>query len=396
MITAQPTDSTVWVLTNPTCPVKRQPCYDPYVRFLLCCTVLLLAACPAPSTSKEGSAPKDAPVPSAARSQPAAATSQPSGDAHNAPPAEDFKVPDLAPLSPLEGPPAGAVGRWTASNAPESCVVRMREVSATTAEGKATVAYQLLVTYEVNARTVEDATAYTVKVRHIRAKGRREDYKTKLDSSRSGDMLRVTGGADTTVLFDVVFPFALLDRTIEIVMAPDGTLRKVTGGDDVREAMMQLHPPKPRRSPYYKGRVDALMSDARLAAYLLPMVGVTATTEPHRSARDDADYAVELLTNGRARPVGAAVLWEQKQAFAPSGTSPSAPPLGDDTSLALVSGQRAVTVEQQPGRACFRQAGSSETRTERWTGVIEEAPVTVERKQERTRLWVRDETSASN
>ena len=375
-------------------------------------TAAALAGCPsAPKdeTAPPDTVPADAPNPSGApsasgaASAPSGAASAPSGaQPSSAPPgahpssapsgahqsATDFEIPDITPLPPLTGPAAKANSQWLAPNTDARCRFRMREVLDETTGGQLSAAHQLVVTYDVFARPHDDhATAYTATVRHVRARGRRLEYNTKLDSGRPGDMVRVEGGADTTILFDVVVPFALLDRPLEVIVAPDGRLLSVKGGDAVRKRMLALHPPLPRKSPHYQGRVDVLLSDARLAAYLLPMAGLVPTGGPAEGQRDDADYTAKVLTNTRRRAVGPAVMWEQKQALGEATTS-SVPPLAGGTKVALESGQRSTTVEQVPGQACFRQAGASETRKLEWTGVVDKEEVTLPQQRTLTRLWV--------
>ena len=302
------------------------------------------------------------------------------------PPPPPFTVPDLEPVAPLTGPSPSPPYAWVAGTEDAACRYRLREVYDESLGDELVAAHQLLVTYDVSAKNEPDGgVAYTVKVGHIRTIARREDYVAKLDSDRSRDLRRVHGGADTMVLFDIVVPFALLERPLSVTIAGDGALRAVEGGDAVRAAMLAMSPPKPRADPAHRQRIDALVSDARLAEYVLPMVGLTPAKAPTSKARDDADYAVRELRNVRTRAQGPAVLWELKSVFAPEKDSPK------DASVVLERGQTQVTVEQQPGRACFRQAGSRHERAERWTGVIEDVEVTRTRTKTRTRLWIRSE-----
>jgi len=131
----------------------------------------------------------------------------------------------------------------------------MREVRDELTNGQVAAAHQMLVTYDVIAKPGDTTTTYTATVRHIRAQGRREDYKAKLDSDRVADLRRVHGGADTLVLFDIVVPFALLERPIEVDVKPDGTVAAVRGGDAVRDAMREMLPASPRKSPHHQARI---------------------------------------------------------------------------------------------------------------------------------------------
>ena len=351
--------------------------------------VLLAAAallgCPSsePQTSES--------VPAAAASAPAPPASQPAS--HPQTKKDDFPIPVVNPLPPLQGAPAEDDGRWSPRAEPQTCRYRMREVLNETLDGSPLAGYQFVVTYDVTARKVAKGTAYSINVRHIRGRGRRQDYNTKLDSDRAGDLTRVRGGADTTVIFGVVVPFAWLDQTVEVVLAADGALVEVRGADALRKALLDLHPPAPRKSPFYQGRVDTLLDDARIAAFVLPMAGLQVRSEATTERRDDADYAVRLIKNARRRVVGASVLWEEKQAFAPDEEASSVAAKGQGAKIELLRGSRSVSVEEQPDSACFRQAGLKETRNERWTGVLDEDEVTLPLDRVRTRTWVQAELS---
>ncbi len=305
-----------------------------------------------------------------------------------------FDVPQLAPLDPLSGPEVEGVPQWEVTR-PETCIYRLWETYTEIIGDDLVTGHVLLVTYEATVRmSVDTNVAYTVQVQHVRGVGRRDTYSVKLDSDRPADLRRVTGGADTTLLFDMVMPFALLGHPVTVVVDNDGGLVSVDGGEAVRAEMLALHPPRPRRSPHHQGRVDTLLSDDRLATYLVPLAGVTPLSEPVSRVRDEADYAVQVLTNARAGPAGARYIWEEKQAFGPVDAPSKVPRKAGAATIALAEGRASRTVEQEPGRACFRQAGSSDVRTQRWTGVIDEDEVTLDRKESRIRLWVRSERSS--
>lgn len=349
-----------------------------------------LLGCPSPApTSGAGANPVESSV--AASDAPTAdgpgAASQPASQPWVN--ASTTFVRQLDFLPPLEGPSPAPPFRWSPPPAAERCIYRLREVLNESIDGRLVAGHQLLMTYELSARAAEAGTVYTVTVKHVRAEGRRETYTAKLDSDRPGDRRRIEGGADTTVLFDMVVPFSLLDRPLTMTVGPEGEIIGVTGGEDVRAAMLAVHPPAPRASAHHRGRVATLLADERLAGYLLPLAGLTPTSAPQRAVRDEADYRAHVLRNARVRAAAGVVLWEQKEALGPHDDPSSVPPNPTGPRIALVDGKADITVEQEPGRACFRQAGLHRLTRHRWTGMVDETEVTLDRERQQTRVWVR-------
>lgn len=334
---------------------------------LLGVVALTLIGCPKPETKEE---PPPAPK------------------KEEAPPAADEPLrADADPTEvKIEAPTPGA-----------TCTYELKEVMTETLGDQIVAGHDVTITYQLEAVKSDAPIAFDAKVTRIQANAKRESYTAKLDSARGADLTRIRGGADTLVMYEMVTPFALLERTVRLELDERMHLRAVDGGDAVREALLELHPPKPRKSAHYKGRASLSLSDEAIAGYLYPAATIIPKEGPLLSGRQEKK---EGVTFDLVEYVGAGVeafrvvarpdrwLVEHKAAFGPSEAESAVPKLaGAVAKTALLQGDLSMTVELQPADPCFRRAGSSFNDRATWHGMVKEVEVDTERKRTITRVW---------
>lgn len=337
---------------------------------LLGVVALTVVGCPKPETQEEGQKPpkgETAPKKEAPEKEPLRAD------------ADQTEVK-------LKAPTPGAV-----------CTYELKEVMTETLGDQIVAGHEVTITYQLEAVKSEAPIAFDAKVTRIVADAKRESYSAKLDSRRGGDMVRIRGGADTLVMYEMVTPFAMLDRTVRLNLDRRGHLRSVEGGDAVRTAFLEIHPPKPRKSSHYQGRAALALSDEAIADYLYPAATIVPKEGPLISGRQEKN---EGVTFDLVEYVGAGIeafrvvarpdrwLMEHKAGFGPSDAQSAVPKLPNAAAeTALLQGDTSVTVEFEPTNPCFRQAGSAFNDRATWHGMIKEVEANTERKRTITRIW---------
>jgi hypothetical protein len=277
------------------------------------------------------------------------------------------------------------------------CIHDVRELLTEGLGAQPFAGHEVRVSYERRAKPV-DAMAFVVEVKRVQSSARREGYSAKLDSSLAGDLQRVRGGADTIVMYEMVLPFAFLGKRVSIAVDERGRLQAVEGGAEIRQAMLDMHPPKPRKDPHYQKKVELTLSDEAIAELLMPGSVAIPKEGPLASGRQDTtegatfdlvEYAGRGQEGFRISLRPERWLIEQKRAFIPvAEVSSRVPPLPNPiATVELMKGDRSLTVEYEPKNPCFRRAGSAYNDLAVWSGMIDDVKTTTERKRSITRIW---------
>ncbi len=312
------------------------------------------------------------------------------------------KPPDPPPEAPPPVPVdvVGAPATFTPLTPGAVCTYELKEVMTESLGEQLLAGHEITITYELRARQTEAPLTFEAEVTRIQADARRETYHAKLDSLRAGDLRRIQGGADTIVMYEMVVPFALLGKRLTIALDARGRIQTLEGGDAVRQAMLALHPPKPRKAPHYVKKVEVALSDDAILGYLLPSAVIVPKDGPLASGRQETmdDQTFDLADYAGRGQEGFRILlrpdrWliEQKQAFIPVAEVHSVvPPLPHPLSeVTLEKGDHSVTVDFEPQNPCFKTAGSAFNDQAVWTGPIEDVKTTTERTRSITREWVK-------
>lgn len=303
-------------------------------------------------------------------------------------PAVARSVPD-APAEPIV---------FALGEADERCTYSLHEVATETLGGEMIAAHDLTVDYTVTARRVEAGqVSVEAQVTRVHGKGRNRAYDIELDSERRPDRMRVEGGSVAPLFFDMTLPFALQSVPLRLSLDPRGRLAKVENGAQVRQAMAAMLPPAQRKSKHHAARVEVLLSDEALAAFVLPSAALVPAGEATASGEvvqgtfsgDAGEHAVAGSEAVRFTARGAAALVERKRAFGPSPEPSRVPPDPGAPEERLLSGDQRVTVELSPKHACFLQAGAAQNTASEWRGIVEDTPTVSELRRTQTRIWRR-------
>src|SRR5688572_9452074 len=125
-----------------------------------------------------------------------------------------------------------------------TCTYELKEVATEALGDQLLAGHNITITYELRAKESKSPLALEAEVTRVQADAKRDTYTAKLDSLRAGDLLRIQGGADTVVMFEMVIPFAFLGKRVTFELDERGRLRAIQGASEVRKALMELHPPK--------------------------------------------------------------------------------------------------------------------------------------------------------
>jgi hypothetical protein len=307
-----------------------------------------------------------------------------------APPAPT--APQAAPTP--QAPPPASPGPFALPRAEATCRYELQDVLTVTLGGQLAAGHEATVTYALAVAPEDGGLAYTATVERVTLKGKREDYSAKLDSEVQGDMVRVRGGADTLLMFEGILYFALLQRPLTFHVGPAGHLLRVEGAEAVREALLTLHPPKPRQDPHQRAQVAVALSDDGLARRLLPFAALApqqdtlqpAVSAPAEGQTDFAEYPAKHMIGSRIRWLQGKLLLEEKRAFAPSEGPAKYPARAGFPKEALLRGEDDTTVALTPGDPCFSEAAFRFAVTRSWTGVLQDEELTTE--QHRSGTWL--------
>jgi hypothetical protein len=280
------------------------------------------------------------------------------------------------------------------------CTYEMKEVATETLGDQLLAGHEITVTYELAAQERKEGLAFEANVTRVQTDARRETYSAKLDSLRAGDRMRVQGGADTIVMYEMVLPFAFIGKRVTLELDQRGRFRALQGGDAVRQAMLAMHPPKPRKNPHYQKRVEVALSDEAIAEYLMPSALAIPQEGPFASGRQETSDGLtfDLIEYGGRGSEGFRLsvrperwLVEHKRTFARAdGVSSAVPQLANAmATVELMGGDRSVTVEFEPTNPCFRRAASAFNDQAVWSGTIEDVKTTTDRKRSITRIWTK-------
>lgn len=301
-----------------------------------------------------------------------------------------------APATPAKTSTAaagvGAPVRFQAAAKPTKYV--LREVMTGDIADQPAAAHKLTLSYTV--RPIEAkapaVSAVELTVQRIELEAKRDDYKVKLDNERAGDMHRLRNGADTFVAFESIYPYALIDHPLRVSLDERGYAISVEGGDEVRKAMLAMHPANTAKDPKNRAKVDAWLSDRRLldlllpAAAVLPEDGDAAAGRRIDRNREESfgayTAAVSEATLLRPHPGGTLRL-QTKRVDAP------APDLEQSGDTIFAGGERELIVSFDTPSATFETAGMTDRRAFNYHGKVGEEEGEFPMSLEVTRIWER-------
>lgn len=275
-----------------------------------------------------------------------------------------------------------------AQGTPATTKLQLSEVM-TTKVGDTLVAGHVI---EIAYRVVTDGVQRILTVERVKSEHRREAYRAKLDSNLPGDLVRVRGGAETSISFEAVAAFALLGQPLRLTLGDNGNVTAIEGGDAVRASMLAMFPPAPRKAPRTKTLIALRLSDSQLlerlwpAGRLLPADGALTTGRRINTdtAEDLGDYQISVAQATMLKRDGRALTLISKRINKPS-TRPSAAPPGPANPTELRAGDRVTRLEVHTDG---HSHGTSQDRAEvTWTGKFKGEAGTYLLFVETNRVW---------
>ncbi len=316
-------------------------------------------------------------------------------------PAKSTTGKSVVQAPPTKAPPAPPTvekGRFKIPKAGTQCTYELKDVQNETLGESALGGHQLTLKYTVTAQAgPADQIKLLIEAKHVESRGRREKYHVRLDSDKRADRVRVAGGAETTLMFEMVSSFALLDQKLEVLLDKNGRLISLKGGDKVRAALLKMFPPKPRESPHAIEKVNTLMSDEALVRYLLPgalLAPPDGELKHHR--RTDREFELDLphyAATGKeaTRATLQAHRWllKGKTAYGPIERKSKVPAAKSGPTIGLLKATIDTTVQFDPENICFSQGGMTHLRIHAWEGFIEERKQKSQQNISRILIWTR-------
>ena len=346
--------------------------------------VFALTACKAP--------PAEAPPPATTETE-----AEPLGEAPASQPASQPREPEPPP-PPVEPSPDAPEPKSPYTMAPlpvgAICTYTMKRVSSEQLGGDAYAGREIEVKYVLRSKAA-DAIVLEAEVEHVKMTGRLEDMRFDLDTSRPADMQRVRGGADAAVEPETVAFFALLGQKVTIHLDERGRFQKLVGGDAVRERFLKMHPPRPRKDPYYIALANLRLSDEGIAERFLPYAVHMFDKGPLEEGRKDREELDVYTPDHRAHAVRARrvaakdkkILFEARWGFIPTEEKNVIPDNPDARVQAFLGGEGSELVSLEAKNPCFLQGAQIRAYQHTWRGLVKGELVTSERRQLRTSLW---------
>ncbi len=234
----------------------------------------------------------------------------------------------------------------------------------------------------------------TIRVHHVKAHARRENYQAKLDSDRPGDLVRIKGGADTLIMYPMVQAFSLYQLPLE-TQRRNHLLQPFQNAGAAADALMSYHPSIPRKQSFHQQKVALTHGSKQLLNYLfpasqlLPESGVVTAgyKEKQPLIIHQPGYSAKGFRAVSAQKWRDSLLLQAKGGASPIKTQ-LAQPKGNDSEklLELVD---ELSVQLKPDQLCFEQAAQSTTLKTEWRGPIEGVVSTQNKTKVRTLIWRR-------
>ncbi|MEQ8272298.1 MAG: hypothetical protein RMA76_22720 [Deltaproteobacteria bacterium] len=369
------------------------------VRHLLA-SILVLSACKAEPAKAPAEAPPAAPDTPAAQpaSQPASQPDAPKGHAASQPKKRVEPEPAPPPVEPsADAPDPKSPYTFKPNAAGALCRYTYKQVVNEVLGGDFYAGTEIEVDYILRTQPLKAGLgfAFEAVAERVRMRGKRADVHTDLDSTRNSDLRRVEGGADATVEPDTVAWFALVDLPVKIHLDMRGRFERLDGGDEVRKRFMSLHPPHPRKSPFYIERAKLRMSDEAIAERFLPFAVHLFEKGNLDAGRKDKEEIEVLTPDHRARALrarrinhkGKKILFETRWGFAPS-KAPHVVPKNPDANIQdFLGGEGSELVSFEADNPCFLQAAQTRSVAHSWRGLVDGESVATERKTVTTTIW---------